>query len=116
MKRFYNLDEKNNFIGSNIIEKKLENNVDIKIVYLEIDADKADAIGNEPVYYKNKIVGVVTSGAYGFRVNQSLAFAYVNANLAEIGIEFDIEILGQKRRAVVLGDMKYDPQNIRLKS
>ena len=45
--------------------------------------DDADARGNEPVYHNNKIVGVVTSGAYGFRVNKSLAFAYVQSELAK---------------------------------
>ena len=116
MKKFYDLSKKNNFIGSNILENKMKNIPEIKIVYLDVDADNADAIGNEPVYYRNKIVGVVTSGAYGFRVNKSLAFAYVNANLAETGNEFEIHILGQKRKAIVLKDMIYDPKNIRLKS
>ena len=78
--------------------------------------DDADPRGNEPVYHNNKIVGVVTSGAYGFRVKKSLAFAYVNSELAKEGNEFLIGIQGQKKRAKVLSSAAYDPQNKKLKA
>ena len=114
MDRFFNLNKKNNFIGSKILKEKLQSGVDIKIVYLEVDADDADARGNEPVYYKNQIIGVVTSGSYGFRVKKSLAFAYVKSDLATVGTELDIEIQGKKRRATILTSPVYDPKNKKL--
>jgi len=116
MDRFFNLNKKSNFIGSEVLRDKLQSGVDIKIVYLEVDVDDADARGNEPVYYENKIVGVVTSGGYGFRTNKSLAFAYVHSELAKDGVELFIEIQGQKRKAKVLNEPAYDPQNKKLKS
>ena len=87
-----------------------------KIIYLEIDVNDADARGNEPVYHNNKIVGVVTSGAYGFRVNKSLAFAYVQSELAKDHNVFLVEIQGQKREAKILNNPAYDPKNKLLKS
>ena len=69
-----------------------------------------------PVYYNNRIVGVVTSGAYGFRINKSLAFAYVEAELAEEKKELEVKILGQKKRAIVLKNASYDDENKKLKS
>jgi dimethylglycine dehydrogenase len=116
MDRFFNLNKKSDFIGSGALRNKLQSGVDIKIVYLEVDVDDADARGNEPVYHNNKIVGVVTSGAYGFRVKKSLAFAYVNSDLAKEGNEFLLGIQGQKRKAKVLGSPVYDPENNKLKS
>ena len=116
MDRFFNLNKKSNFIGSEALRNKLQSGVDIKIVYLEIDVDNADARGNEPVYHNNKIVGVVTSGAYGFRVKKSLAFAYVNSDLANEGTEFLIGIQGQKRKAKVVDSPLYDPENKKLKA
>ena len=116
MDRFFNLNKKSKFIGSDALRNKLQSGVDIKIVYLEIDVDDADARGNEPVYHNNKIVGVVTSGAYGFRVKKSLAFAYVNSDLAKEGSEFLIGIQGQKRKAKILNSPAYDAENKMLKS
>jgi len=72
MDRFFNLKKKNNFFGAKALQNKVQSGVDIKIVYLEVDVDNADARGNEPVYHNNKIVGVVTSGGYGFRTKKSL--------------------------------------------
>ena len=94
----------------------MQSGVDIKIVYLEIDVDGADARGNEPVYHNNKIVGIVTSGAYGFRVNKSLAFAYVSSELSKEGTELYVKIQGQKRKAKILSTPAYDPENQKLKS
>ena len=116
MDRFFNLNKKNNFIGSQVLRDKLQSGVDIKIVYLEIDVDGADARGNEPVYHNNKIVGIVTSGAYGFRVNKSLAFAYVSSELSKEGTELFVKIQGQKRKAKILSTPAYDPENKKLKS
>ena len=98
------------------LRNKLQSGVDIKIVYLEVEIDDADPRGNEPVYHNNKIVGVVTSGAYGFRVKKSLAFAYVNSDLADKGTEFLIGIQGQKRKAKVVSSPLYDPENKKLKA
>ena len=116
MDRFFNLNKKSKFIGSEALRDKLQSGVDIKIVYLEVDVDNADTRGNEPVYYNDKIGGVVTSGGYGFRVKKSLAFAYVNSDLATEGQEFLISIQGQKRKAKVLHLPAYAPENKKLKS
>ena len=115
MDRFFNLKKKNNFFGAKALQNKVQSGVDIKIVYLEVDVDNADARGNEPVYHNNKIVGVVTSGGYGFRTKKSLAFAYVKSDLANGG-NLEIEIQGQKRKAKILHKVVYDPDNQRLKA
>jgi len=113
MNRFFNLKKKNNFIGAQVLKNKLQSGVDIKIVYLEVDVDNADARGNEPVYHNNKVVGVVTSGGYGFRTKKSLAFAYVKSDLSEVS-ELEIEIQGKKRKAKILHKVVYDPENKKL--
>jgi len=115
MDRFFNLKKKNNFFGAKALQNKIQSGVDIKIVYLEVDVDNADARGNEPVYHNNKIVGVVTSGGYGFRAKKSLAFAYVKSDLAKGG-NLEIEIQGQRRKTKILDKVVYDPDNEKLKA
>ena len=97
------------------MQNKIQSGVDIKIAYLEVDVDNSDARGSEPVYHNNKIVGVVTSGGYGFRTKKSLAFAYVKSDLANDG-SLEIEIQGQKRKAKILDKVVYDPDNQKLKA
>jgi len=113
--RFFNLENKNNFIGAKAI-KDLIGNIKLKLVYLEVDAVDADCLGNEPVFYNNKRVGLTTSGGYGFRVNKSLAFAYIDVSLDKIGNEFQIDIQGKKINAKIIQEPAFDPLNERLKS
>jgi len=115
MSRFFNLKKKNNFIGAKALQEKAQSGVDIKIVYLEVDVDNADARGNEPVYHNNKVVGVVTSGGYGFRTKKSLAFAYVKSDLGTGG-NLEIEIQGQRRKTKILDKVVYDPDNQKLRA
>ena len=113
--RFFNIEHKSNFIGAKAI-KDLIDNVKLKLVYLELDAKDADALGNEPVFYNNKRVGLTTSGAYGFRVKKSLAFAYVDSSLDKLNNEFQINIQGNKINAKIIQEPAFDPENKRLKS
>jgi len=113
--RFFNLENKNNFIGAKAI-KDLIGNIKLKLVYLEVDAVDADCLGNEPVFYNNKRVGLTTSGGYGFRVNKSLAFAYIDVSLDKIGNDFQIDIQGKKINAKIIQEPAFDPLNERLKS
>ena len=75
--------------------------------------DNVDARGNEPVYHNGKVVGVVTSGGYGFRSKKSLAFAYIKSDLTEAS-NLEVEIQGKKRKAKILHKVVYDPENKKL--
>ena len=77
--------------------------------------DDADARGNEPVYQNNKVVGVITSGGYGFRTKKSLAFAYVKSDLVT-DENLEIEIQGQRRKTKILDKVVYDPDNQKLRA
>src|SRR5277367_1835802 len=87
-----------------------------KLVTLEVHGvNDADARGSEPVTKDGVMVGRTTSGGYGWRTGKSLALAMVKPELSNIGSEVDVRILGETRRAVVIGDSHYDPQNAALK-
>ena len=114
--KFFNLEKKNEFEGSEAVTKLLKNGIKTKLVYLEVEAKDADAHGNEPVYFDSKKIGLTTSGAYGFRVKKSLAFAYVKPDYAKIGNELFIEIQGEKIKAKIIDEPAFDKNNDRLKS
>ena len=113
LERFVKLDKP--FIGRDAVVARRAAGVHTRLVYVTVDADDADALGNEPVYAGQRIIGVTTSGAYGHRVGHSIAFAYVEPAYAEPGTEFDLSILGDRRRATVLAEPLYDPGNERLR-
>ncbi len=56
-------------------------------------------------------MGLTTSGAYGHATGKSLAFGYVEPQLAAPGTELEVMLLGEMRPAVVLAEAVYDPTN-----
>jgi dimethylglycine dehydrogenase len=87
-----------------------------KIVYAEVAATDTDARGGEPALSEDRCVGVITSGAYGHRVNKSLAFACVDPEFASAGNRFDVLIQGERRAATVLSEPAFDPDNSRMRA
>ena len=86
-----------------------------RLVTLIIDAADADAIGDEPVWHDGKVVGWVTSGGYGHSVSKSIALAYIPTALVRPVEEFQVEILGERRRAMLTEHALYDPRGDRLR-
>ena len=102
-----------NFICADALALPSSTDVQRKLVYLEIDADNADAFGNEQIFVGDQAVGITTSGAFGHTVGKSLAFAYIMESHALSGTSLEVVILGARYPAQVLDAAAYDPENSR---
>ena len=85
------------------------------LVRLTVEAANADASGDEPIWLGDKVVGWVTSGAYGPHVGRSLATGYVERAQAASGQGYFVEILGERRAASRLARPLFDPDGRRLR-
>jgi dimethylglycine dehydrogenase len=114
MERF--IDFGKDFIGKAGTLDSKRNGPRTLLTYMEVDATDADCLGNEPVFCEGRLAGVTTSGAYGFAVRKSLAFAYMDPVIARAGSDFEIMIRGEKRAARVIAQSAWDPANDRPRS
>jgi dimethylglycine dehydrogenase len=114
MERFIRLD-KAEFIGRAASLSKKQRGERIKLTYMAVESGDNDCRGNEPVYLNGKVVGLTTSGGYGFAVNKSLAFAYVEPGLAKPGQNFEILLLGERKKAQIIAEPAWDETNARVK-
>jgi dimethylglycine dehydrogenase len=105
--RFIDL-QKGEFIGRSAAAEEKDGGGSLRLAGFRVEATDADAIGDEPIWHDGKVVGWVTSGAFGYRSGFSLALGYVPASLAAADTEFEIEIIGERRRAVRLAAPAYD--------
>jgi dimethylglycine dehydrogenase len=113
--RFVRLD-KENFIGRDALLAWQERGFRNRLVTMEVHGIvDADARGSEPIYRGGELVGRCTSGGFGWRLGKSLALAMVPPELAQIGSELEIVILGERRNATVIPDSPFDPRNERLR-
>ncbi len=100
--------KKGDFIGRAAAAEEKEQGGTMRLMSFKVDAIDADALGDEPIWHDGKTVGWVTSGAFGHRVNQSLALGYVPAALARADAGFEIEIIGERRKATRLAAAAFD--------
>jgi len=115
MDRFIRLD-KPDFIGKAASLSRKQQGARMKLVYLSVDNTDSDCVGNEPVYSDGKVVGVTTSGAFGHAVGKSLAFAYVPPGKAAEGTAFEVMVFGEMRKARIIPESIWDPENARLRA
>ena len=112
--------DKGDFVGREACLAVRDQGCKTQLVYLEVDSSNADlnaeVFGGDAVFAKGKVVGVSTSGGYGHTVQKSLAFAYVSPEFASPDTELEIKVFGELRKARVLADLAYDPQNLRLRA
>ena len=87
-----------------------------RLVTLQIDAEDADAAGFEPLYHGGEKVGFITSGGYGYALQQSLALALVDAAAAAPGTELETYIVGEPRRARIIEPSPHDPSGARMRA
>ena len=83
------------------------------MVLLEVTPGEVDPFYAHTVHQGDRIVGVVTSGGYGHRTGKVLVLAYLRD--ANARTDLSVDILGERRAAVVLGHAPYDPENRKLK-
>jgi dimethylglycine dehydrogenase len=105
--RFVDL-KKAEFIGRSAAAEEKDGGGALRLLAFKVDAADADAIGDEPIWHDGKVVGWVTSGAFGHRVGRSLALGYVPAAVAKEDAGFEIEIIGERHRAHRLSGAAFD--------
>jgi dimethylglycine dehydrogenase len=105
--------EKGDFVGREALLRQRREGVRRRLVTLAVDTLDADCWGNEAVWAGARVVGLTTSGGYGYTLDRSLAVAYVEAEVAVPGTPLAVEVLGDLRPAVVLAEPPLDPQNHR---
>jgi dimethylglycine dehydrogenase len=112
--RFVDL-KKDAFVGRAAALEEQASGGKLRLVTFAVDTTDADASGDEPIWHDGKVVGWVTSGAYGYSVQRSLALGYIPAALAGADEGFEIELIGERRRATRLSGAAFDPDGGRMR-
>ena len=108
---------KESFVGKAAMEIERQAGPAKRFVTLVVDAGACDAPYMSTLRHGEEQVGETTSGGWGHRIGKSIALGMARADLAVAGTELDVEIFGERRRAVVQADRPlYDPDNARMRA
>ena len=101
---------KNSLISKNRVKKKQF----INFVMENSQPGKPLMLHDEPIYYKNKIVGETTSSNYSFNYNKNMVFGYIDIEL-DInnlnGSKFKVEVAKNMYEMQIQFNSLHDPQN-----
>ncbi|MEK6204054.1 MAG: FAD-dependent oxidoreductase, partial [Amylibacter sp.] len=111
--RFVKMD-KSDFVGKSALEKRQIAGPVKKLVSLKIDCIHAPAYAGASLMEGNKVIGSISSGDWGHRVDLNLAYAFVNPDKSEIGTVMELDHLGDMVRAEVIVVGPYDPSYERM--
>ncbi len=115
--RFVDL-SKPDFIGRSAALLEQQQGPNRQRITFVIDALDADALGDEAVWKDGAVVGWITSGGYCHFSQCSVATGYVASEHLQAGVAeavWEVEILGERRRAVVQHEPIYDPEGLKMR-
>jgi len=121
LKRWVNLD-KESFIGKDSLKRELEIGVTKTFVTLINEDPEDNEPFGEPVYLSpvfsgDNYLGPIVSSGYGHRVKKSISMAILDNKILEgLNDQIYIEVLGRKRKASIVKEALYDPENNKLRS
>ena len=105
------------FPGKAPLEAERQQGVAKRFTALTVDAPEFDPPYMANVWAGDRIVGEVTSAAWGYRVGACVALAMVATEHTTPGTALEIEIFGERRPAIVQGSGPlWDPKNERLRA
>jgi 4-methylaminobutanoate oxidase (formaldehyde-forming) len=110
------LDKEIDFIGRAALRAAKEAGPSRRLRCLVLDDPRAVTLGSEPVQAGGAITGRVTSGGYGFRVDASIAYAYLPTEHAAFDSRVEVEVFGDWIGATVVRDSPWDPRGERIRA
>ncbi|MEM9212544.1 MAG: FAD-dependent oxidoreductase, partial [Pseudomonadota bacterium] len=117
LERFVKLDKPQDFPGKAAILNEKQQGRKKAFVTMTVQANGHDAPYMSTVWNGDEIIGETTSGAWGYRVNKSIALGMIKPEFAVPGMELEIDIYGEKVKATVEEDQPlWDPSNERLRA
>jgi glycine cleavage system T protein len=93
--------QKGDFIGREALLQRREY-ASRKLCYLTLEDPTAVVMGKEPVIADGKMLGYITSAAYGYSLGRGIAYAYLPLNYAAPGTSVTVEYFGQPLTAIVV--------------
>ncbi|MEL7133799.1 MAG: FAD-dependent oxidoreductase, partial [Pseudomonadota bacterium] len=102
--RFVKLDKPQNFPGKAALLNERQQGSKKRFVTMTVEAGEQDAPYMSTIWNGDDVVGETTSGAWGYRINKSVALGVVRTDLTAPGTALEIEMYGKRYPAMVQAD------------
>ncbi len=117
LERFIRFDKPQDFPGKAALLNEKQQGRKKAFATMVMEPGEQDAPYMSVVWNGDQIVGEITSCAMGYRTGKCVALGMISPDVVAPGTELEIEVFGQRRKAVVQADAPlWDPANERLRA
>ena len=106
--------DKGDFIGREALAEAKEQGITRKLACFTLE-EYRPLNGGETISRGGEVLGVLTSGGYGYTVGQSIAYGYIPSELTS-ETDFEIEVMGEPVQAIRRDGALYDRKRERILS
>ena len=103
------------FIGKAAAQAEREKGAARKLCAFIVEAGDADVIAYEPIWLDGRVQGFCSSGGYSHYAGKSVALGFVPVAQAQDGLQVEIEILGEMRKARLVSAALFDADGTRMR-
>ena len=107
--------DKGDFKGRAALLARRERPAERRLCCLVLADPRSICLGSEPVRVGDEVAGRVTTGAYGYAVERSIAYALLPLAAAEAGTAVEVEVFGEWVAAEVAAEPLWDPTGERIR-
>ncbi len=113
--RFISFKKNVDFVGRAAAEAERAQGPMRKLCAFVVEAGDADVIAYEPIWLDGTVQGFCTSGGFSHYAQKSIAQGFVPTDRAVDGLEVEIEILGERRKARLVSEPLFDADGERMR-
>jgi dimethylglycine dehydrogenase len=113
--RFVAYSKEADFIGKAAALAERKSGGKVRLRAFIVEAEDADVIGDEPIWFGGAVRGWVTSGGYAHNAKASVAMGYVPKEIADESAGFEIELLGKRLAARIQPAPLFDANFARMR-
>ena len=110
---------KADFIGRDAVLRKRDSGLERRLLQFRLSDPEPLLYHNEPILRDGKVVGHLSSGAYGHHLGSAIGMGYVPCHgetaAAITGADYAIDVAGRLVKASASLKPFYDPKNERMK-
>ena len=105
--------DKEQFIGKDALTKRKPKRY---LCSLALEPDEMVQGNSEPVFFKNQVVGYITSACYAYSLGHGLAYAWLDPDYRFAGSELEVLYFAKRLKAKVIASNPYDPEMKKMRS
>ncbi|RYP77626.1 hypothetical protein DL771_000994 [Monosporascus sp. 5C6A] len=100
---------KEGYVGHEALKGRSTKTASRRLRCLTVNDRRSMVLGKEPVFVGGKVVGYITSAAFGYTIGKPIAYAYLPKTVTE-GDSVEIEYFGRRIKATVTREPVYESE------